>query len=114
MRQLTKAGCKKVLREVAGGAKNDRTRLCRVLNQIEVGDVLMVMWRDRFAGPPATCRTRWPRSPNPRKTPDPSATHGRLMLTVLGGLAEFHRELIRAKAASARRRRGRVSAYRSR
>jgi hypothetical protein len=40
-----------------------------------------------------------------------TTAHGRLMLTVLGGLAEFERDLIRAvpvKAGSGRRRAGRV------
>lgn len=31
-------------------------------------------------------------------------THGRLMLTVLGGLATFERELIRARASEGRER----------
>jgi DNA invertase Pin-like site-specific DNA recombinase len=35
VRQLTKAGCKKVFREVASGAKSDRSQLCRVLEQLE-------------------------------------------------------------------------------
>ena len=35
---------------------------------------------------------------------DTTTAHGRLMLTVLGGLAEFERELIRARAREGRRR----------
>jgi DNA invertase Pin-like site-specific DNA recombinase len=37
VRQLTKAGCKKVFREVAGGAKTDRAQLRRLLGQLEAG-----------------------------------------------------------------------------
>jgi DNA invertase Pin-like site-specific DNA recombinase len=33
VRQLTKAGCKKVFREVASGAKADRAQLRRLLGQ---------------------------------------------------------------------------------
>jgi DNA invertase Pin-like site-specific DNA recombinase len=33
---------------------------------------------------------------------DATAAHGRLMLTVLGGLAEFERELIRARTGEGR------------
>ena len=33
---------------------------------------------------------------------DTTTVHGRLMLTVLGGLAEFERELIRARTAEGR------------
>jgi DNA invertase Pin-like site-specific DNA recombinase len=42
VRQLTKAGCKKVFREVASGAKTDGSQLRRVLDQLEACDVLMV------------------------------------------------------------------------
>src|SRR3978361_544329 len=49
MRQLTKAGCKKVFREVASGAKTDRAQLRKVLAQLEEGDVLTVTRLDRLA-----------------------------------------------------------------
>ena len=35
---------------------------------------------------------------------DTTTSHGRLMLTVLGGLAEFERDLIRARTAEGRER----------
>ena len=35
---------------------------------------------------------------------DTTAPHGRLMLTVLGGLSEFERELIRARTGEGRKR----------
>jgi DNA invertase Pin-like site-specific DNA recombinase len=35
---------------------------------------------------------------------DTTTAHGRLMLTVLGGLAEFERDLIRARTAEGRER----------
>ena len=35
---------------------------------------------------------------------DTTTAHGRLMLTVLGGLAEFERELIRARTGEGRKR----------
>jgi Resolvase, N terminal domain len=47
--QLTRAGCKKVIREVASGAKTDRAQLCRLLAQLAAGDVLMVTRLDRIA-----------------------------------------------------------------
>jgi DNA invertase Pin-like site-specific DNA recombinase len=49
VRQLTKAGCKKVFRETASGAKTDRSQLRRALDQLEAGDVLMVTRLDRIA-----------------------------------------------------------------
>src|SRR5260370_2708514 len=49
VRQLTKAGCKKVCREVASGAKTDRAQLRRLLDQLDAGDVLTVTRLDRLA-----------------------------------------------------------------
>jgi DNA invertase Pin-like site-specific DNA recombinase len=47
VRQLTKAGCKKVFRETALGAKIDRAQLAKTLAASEADDVLMVT---RLAG----------------------------------------------------------------
>jgi DNA invertase Pin-like site-specific DNA recombinase len=49
VRQLTKAGCTKVFREVASGAKTDRRQLCRAPDQLDAGDVRMVTRLDRLA-----------------------------------------------------------------
>ena len=49
-RQLTKAGCKKVFRDVhVSGAKTDRAQLRRTIAALEPGDVLMVTRLDRLA-----------------------------------------------------------------
>ena len=97
VRQLKAAGARQVLREVASGAKTDRTQLRRALDQLDAGDVLMVTRLDRLArstrdllntlaaiaGRKAGFRSlgdTWA---------DTTTAHGRLMLTVLGGLAEF-------------------------
>jgi DNA invertase Pin-like site-specific DNA recombinase len=49
VRQLTGGECKSVFREVASGAKADRSQLQRVLDQIAAGDVPMVTRLDRLA-----------------------------------------------------------------
>ena len=49
VRQLAKAGCSKVFREVASGAKTDRAQLRKALDRLEAGDVLMVTRLDRLA-----------------------------------------------------------------
>jgi DNA invertase Pin-like site-specific DNA recombinase len=49
VRQLTKAGCKKVFRETASGAKTDRAQLRKALGQLDAGDVLTVTRLDRLA-----------------------------------------------------------------
>jgi hypothetical protein len=49
VRQLTKAGCKKVFRETASGAKTDRAELRKALAKLEADDVLMVTRLDQLA-----------------------------------------------------------------
>ena len=109
---LTAAGAAKVFREVASGAKTDRTQLRRALDQLEAGDALIVTPLDRLARSTrdllntlATIAERKAgfRSPGDIWA-DTTTAHGRLMLTVLGGLAEFERELIRARTGEGRAR----------
>jgi DNA invertase Pin-like site-specific DNA recombinase len=112
VRQLTKAGCKKVFREVASGAKTDRSQLRRALDQLDAGDVLIVTRLDRLARSTRdllnTLATITDRKAGFRSLgdawADTTTAHGRLMLTVLGGLAEFERELIRARTGEGRAR----------
>jgi DNA invertase Pin-like site-specific DNA recombinase len=112
VRALTKAGCKKVLREVASGAKTDRAQLRRLLDQLEAGDVLMVTRLDRPARSTRdllnTLATITGKKAGFRSLgdtwADTTTSHGRLMLTVLGGLAEFERDLIRARTEEGRER----------
>jgi DNA invertase Pin-like site-specific DNA recombinase len=109
---LIAAGVEKVFREVASGAKTDRTQLRRALDALGPGDVLMVTRLDRLArstrdllntlaaitGKQAGFRSlgdTWA---------DTTTPHGRLMLTVLGGLAEFERDLIRTRTGEGRAR----------
>jgi DNA invertase Pin-like site-specific DNA recombinase len=101
-RQLTKAGCKKVFRDVhVSGAKTDRAQLRKVIEALEPGDVLMVTRLDRLARSTRdllnTLAAITERKAGFRSLADTWAdtttSHGRLMLTVLGGLAEFERDL---------------------
>jgi DNA invertase Pin-like site-specific DNA recombinase len=112
VRQLTKAGCKKVFRETASGAKTDRAQLRKALAQLDAGDVLVVTRLDRLARSTRdllnTLAAITDRKAGFRSLGDAWADtttgHGRLMLTVLGGLAEFERELIRARTSEGRAR----------
>ena len=76
VRQLTKAGCKKVFREVASGAKTDRAQLRRLLDQLEAGDVLTMTRLDRLARSTRDLLNTSP--PSPARRPDFGrwATHG--------------------------------------
>jgi DNA invertase Pin-like site-specific DNA recombinase len=49
VRQLRAAGCEKVFRETASGAKTDRGQLGKALATLEADDVLMVTRLDRLA-----------------------------------------------------------------
>ena len=112
-RQLTKAGCKKVFRDVhVSGAKTDRAQLRRVIEALQQDDVLMVTRLDRLARSTRdllnTLASIADRKAGFRSLgdawADTTTSHGRLMLTVLGGLAEFERDLIRARTAEGRAR----------
>jgi DNA invertase Pin-like site-specific DNA recombinase len=112
VQQLTAAGCAKVFREVASGAKTDRAQLRRALAKLESGDVLMVTRLDRLARSTRdllnTLVTITERKAGFRSLgdawADTTSAHGRLMLTILGGLAEFERELIRTRTGEGRKR----------
>ena len=109
---LRAAGCTRIFREKVMGTIADRAQLRRAIGQLAAGDVLMVTRLDRLArstrdllnilatitGKGAGFRSlgdAWA---------DTTAPHGRLMTTVLGGLAEFERELIRARTGEGRKR----------
>ena len=47
--ELTAAGCAKVYREKASGAKTDRPELAKIIGRLEAGDVLVVTRLDRLA-----------------------------------------------------------------
>ena len=46
--ELRAAGCAKVFKEKASGAKTDRPELAKVINRLEPGDVLVVTRLDRL------------------------------------------------------------------
>jgi DNA invertase Pin-like site-specific DNA recombinase len=112
VKQLRAAGAEEVFRETASGARADRARLRHALGQLDKGDVLMVTRFDRLARSTRDLLNTLSaiagkgagfRSLNDTWA-DTTTAHGRLMLTVLGGLAEFERELIRARTGEGRAR----------
>jgi len=110
--ELMAAGAAKVYQEKASGAKTNRAQLGKVIRRLEPGDVLVVTRLDRLARSTrdllnvlATIGEREAGFRSLRDTwADTTTPHGRLMLTVLGGLAEFERELIRARTGEGRKR----------
>jgi DNA invertase Pin-like site-specific DNA recombinase len=110
--QLRAAGCAKTYSETASGAKRDRAELAKVMKRLEPGDVLVVTRLDRLARSTRdllnTLHVLAEGNVGFRSLADTWADtttpHGRLMLTVLGGLAEFERELIKARTGEGRTR----------
>ncbi len=109
---LTAAGAGKVFREVASGAKTDRAQLRRLLDQLDAHDVLMMDHLDRLARPirgllniAAVIAGREAGLRSLGDTwADVTMPHGRLMIAVLGGLADVERDLIRTRRAEGRSR----------
>jgi DNA invertase Pin-like site-specific DNA recombinase len=109
---LRKHGAGKVFREVASGAKGNRTQLRRVIDQLGAGDVLMVTRLDRLARSTRDLLNTLAAIAD-RKAglqsltdawADTTTSRGRLILTVLAGLAEFEGDLIRARTSEGRER----------
>ena len=106
------AGCAKVYAEKVSGAVTHRKALAKALSVLKEGDTLIVTRLDRLARSTRdllnTLDTVAKRGAGFRSLADAWADtttpHGRLMLTVLGGLAEFERELIRARTGEGRAR----------
>jgi len=102
---LREAGCTKIWEEKKSGVRADRPKLQRLLKDLAAGDTVIVTRLDRLARSTrdllniihqideagaqfrsladAWCDTTTP--------------HGKLLLTMLGGLAEFERSLIMAR-----------------
>ena len=92
--------------------QTDRAELAKVISKMEPGDVLVVCRLDRLARSTRdllniieALTQRGAGFKSLKDTwADTTSPHGRLMLTVLGGLAEFERELIRARTGDGRKR----------
>jgi DNA invertase Pin-like site-specific DNA recombinase len=109
---LRAAGAAKTFSEKISGAVSDRPELAKLIKRLEPGDVVLVTRLDRLARSTRdllnildtvgkagagfrSLADTWA---------DTTTPHGRLMLTVLGGLAEFERELIKARTGEGRKR----------
>jgi Site-specific recombinases, DNA invertase Pin homologs len=109
---LTSAGAEKVFAETASGAKSDREELAKVLAFVGPGDTLLVTRLDRLAR--STLNLLTILDSLSRKGAmfrsltegwaDTTTPHGRLTVTIVGGVAEFERELIRARTGEGRAR----------
>jgi DNA invertase Pin-like site-specific DNA recombinase len=109
---LRAAGAEWVFAEKISGAVSDRKALARAVAALGAGDVLLVTRLDRLARSTRdllnVLAAIAERGAGFRSLADAWADtttpHGRLMLTVLGGLAEFERSLIIARTGEGRAR----------
>jgi len=110
--ELRQAGCAQVFAEKVSGARTERKELARVLKRLADGDVLVVTRLDRLARSTrdllniidAVAKAGATFKSIHDAWADTTTPHGRLMLTVLGGLAEFERHLILARTSEGRTR----------
>jgi DNA invertase Pin-like site-specific DNA recombinase len=110
--ELRAAGCAKVYREKASGAQPDRRELQRMLKALAPGDVVTVTRIDRLARSTfdlfAIVKRIVDAGGQFRSLAEPWAdtatSTGRLMIAVLGGLADVERDLIRTRTAEGRSR----------
>jgi DNA invertase Pin-like site-specific DNA recombinase len=110
--QLRRAGCIKIYREKVTGARSDRRELLKLLKALGPGDVVTVTRIDRLA------RSTFDLFAIVKQIVDAKAqfcslaepwantgtSPGRLMIAVLGGLADVERDLIHTRTAEGRSR----------
>ena len=102
----------KIFKEKVSGAVSQRPQLERLLNILDEGDVVLVTRLDRLARSTKDLLDILDRIGKAGAAfrsladvwADTTTPHGRLILTVLGGLAEFERELIKARTGEGRAR----------
>jgi DNA invertase Pin-like site-specific DNA recombinase len=110
--QLRGAGCTKIYREKVTGAHSERRELNRMLGKLAPGDVVTVTRIDRlarstfdlFAIVKQIVDAKAQFRSLAEAWADTGTSTGRLMLAVLGGLADVERDLIRTRTAEGRSR----------
>jgi DNA invertase Pin-like site-specific DNA recombinase len=114
LEQLCAAGCssRNIYREKVTGAWADRRELLRMLDRLAPGDVAMVTRIDRLAHSTfdlfgivkeiVDAKAQFRSLAEPWA--DTGTSTGRLMIAVLGGLADVERDLIRTRTAEGRSR----------
>jgi DNA invertase Pin-like site-specific DNA recombinase len=114
LEQLRAAGCssRNIYREKVTGAHSDRRELLRMLDVLAPGDVVTVTRIDRLARSTfdlfgivkriVDAKAQFRSLAEPWA--DTGTSTGRLMLAVLGGLADVERDLIRTRTAEGRSR----------
>ena len=107
---LKKAGCKKIFEEKRSGVGRDRPQLLKMIRSLKKGDIVVVHRLDRLArstrvlletidsigsagGKFLSLTEPWA---------DTTSPTGRMVMTVLSGIAEFEREMIHTRTSAGR------------
>jgi len=106
------AGCARIFAEKISGAYSDRPQLAKAIAALGEGDTLVVCKLDRLARSTRDLLNTLDAIAKAGATfkslndpwCDTTTPHGKLMITVLGGLAEFERHLILSRTAEGRAR----------
>jgi DNA invertase Pin-like site-specific DNA recombinase len=109
---LTKAGTERIYSEKISGVVTVRAQLRMMLADLQPGDLVIVTRLDRLARSTLDLLSILKEISDRGAAfksladvwADTSTPHGRLMVTVLGGLAEFERSLIMARTNEGRKR----------
>ena len=114
---LKKAGCKKIYKDVASGARSERPALNEMIENLRSGDVLVIWKLDRLGrslnhliGLVSELMERGTGLKSVNDPIDTTTPQGRLSFNLFASLAEFERDLIRERTQaglSAARARGR-------
>lgn len=107
---LKAAGAVTVFQEKVSSAKREREQLIRAIAALEPGSTLLVSRLDRFARSTQDLLNRLEeigaKGAFLRSLGDPwldtSSMHGKLFLTIVSGIAEFERELIKVRTEEGR------------
>jgi DNA invertase Pin-like site-specific DNA recombinase len=110
--KLTEAGATKIFSEKESGAKTDRKALAKAIAALQPGDTLIVCRLDRLARSTLDLLNTLDVIGNAGASfrsladtwADTTSAHGKLMLTLLGGIAEFERSLILSRTSEGRTR----------
>lgn len=99
--QLNAFGCEKIYQEKESGANDDRRELARLLSGIKDGDIVVVTKLDRIARSTQhlltvvdTLAKKGAAFKTLNADIDTSTPTGKLMLTLLGAIATFEREIM--------------------
>jgi DNA invertase Pin-like site-specific DNA recombinase len=116
---LKSAGCKRVFEDKASGGRWERPELHRLLDQLRIGDTLVVWKLDRLSRSLKDrlhilerVETAGARFRSLTEAIDTSGPAGRMLMQMLGSFAEFERAMVRErtraglKAAAVRGRKG--------